>query len=147
MNLDILKEELIVDEGIEYEIYKDHLGFPTFGIGHLITKRDPEYNQPIGTPVDEFRITDAFIEDVENAIDDAYVLYNNFTDFPEEVQHIIINMLFNMGYTRLSKFKKMKKAVKAGNWQKAADEMYDSVWATQVPNRANRLIERMRNVS
>ena len=43
MNLEKLQEELEIDEGCKYEIYLDHLGYATFGIGHLITKDDPEY--------------------------------------------------------------------------------------------------------
>jgi len=32
------------------------------------------------------------------------------------------------------------------NWQEAADQMVDSRWYTQVPNRAQRLEQRMRAV-
>ena len=55
-------------------------------------------------------------------------------------------MMFNMGYTRLSKFKGMKRGVDAKDWNKAADEMVDSRWYTQVTNRAERLVQRMRKV-
>ena len=40
--VDRLREELKIDEGCKYEIYMDHLGLPTFGIGHLVTDKDPE---------------------------------------------------------------------------------------------------------
>jgi lysozyme len=53
-------------------------------------------------------------------------------------------MMFNMGRPRLSKFKGMKAGVDARDWNKAADEMVDSRWYTQVPNRARRLVDRMR---
>jgi len=53
-------------------------------------------------------------------------------------------MMFNLGYPRLSKFKGMKAAVDARSWNSAADEMVDSRWYTQVPNRARRLVARMR---
>jgi len=43
MNVDQLKKDLIQDEGIKLEIYEDHLGLPTHGIGHLITEWDEEY--------------------------------------------------------------------------------------------------------
>ena len=56
-------------------------------------------------------------------------------------------MMFNLGYPRLSKFKGMRSGVDEKNWDKAADEMVDSRWYRQVPNRANRLVERMRAVS
>ena len=65
---------------------------------------------------------------------------------PEEAQRVIANMMFNMGYTRLSKFKNMKLSVDDRNWDIAADEMVDSRWYYQVPNRAKRLVERMRNI-
>jgi lysozyme len=54
--------------------------------------------------------------------------------------------MFNMGYTRLSKFKGMKRGVDARDWNTAASEMVDSRWYRQVTNRANRLVIRMRSV-
>ena len=42
MNIEQLRNELEIDEGVKYEIYLDHLGLPTFGIGHLVTENDPE---------------------------------------------------------------------------------------------------------
>ena len=65
---------------------------------------------------------------------------------PEEAQLIIANMMFNLGYIRFSKFKQMKRAVDAQDWNKAADEMVDSLWYRQVTNRAERLVQRMRKV-
>jgi lysozyme len=62
------------------------------------------------------------------------------------VQLIIANMMFNLGYPRLSKFKGMKAGVDAERWSDAADEMVDSQWYRQVTNRAERLVERMRQV-
>ena len=54
--------------------------------------------------------------------------------------------MFNMGRPRLSKFKGMKRNIDESNWNGAADEMVDSRWYHQVTNRANRLVERMRNI-
>ena len=70
-----------------------------------------------------------------------------FENLPEEVQLIVANMMFNLGYPRLSKFKGMRAGVDEKNWGKAADEMVDSLWYKQVTNRANRLVERMRAIS
>lgn len=146
MNVDKLREEIALDEGIEFKIYLDHLGLPTFGIGHLITESDEEHGQPVGTPVSEDRVMDAFEEDVQVVLEDCERLYSDFYELPEEVQLIIANMMFNMGRPRLSQFKGMKREVDARDWEAAAAEMLDSRWARQVPNRANRLIERMKNV-
>ena len=46
--LDKLRKQLEVDEGVKYEIYVDSVGELTFGIGHLIIDGDPEYGLPEG---------------------------------------------------------------------------------------------------
>ena len=144
MNKDKLREEIAEDEGCKYEIYLDHLGLPTCGIGHLITENDKEHGKPVGTVVEQDRVQNLFALDMAVTIDECKVLYPDFDDLPEEAQHIICNMMFNMGRPRLSKFKGMKAGVDARDWNKAADEMVDSKWYTQVPNRARRLVDRMR---
>jgi lysozyme len=146
MNITQLRVEIAADEGVENEIYLDHLGLPTFGIGHLVLDSDPEYGEPVGTPVSEDRVNECFDKDVEIVLDDCRLLYEDFDDLPEEVQLIVANMMFNMGRPRLSKFKGMKAGVDAQDWNAAADEMVDSRWYDQVTNRADRLVERMRNV-
>ena len=147
MNTEQLWKELEIDEGVKYEFYLDHLGLPTFGIGHLVTKSDPEFGQPVGTPVDKDRCIEAFNEDLETVMSDCHKLYSDFDSLPEEAQLIIANMMFNMGRPRLSKFKGMKRGVDARDWNPAADEMGDSRWYKQVTSRANRLVERMRALS
>ena len=49
-------EQLKVDEGVVYAIYNDHLGYPTFGVGHLILDSDEEFGKPVGTEVSEERV-------------------------------------------------------------------------------------------
>jgi GH24 family phage-related lysozyme (muramidase) len=144
MNIDQLRKELEVDEGVKYEIYNDHLGYPTFGIGHLVIDTDPEYGEEVGTPVSEDRVAEAFDKDVTTVIADCEVLYPDFDELPEECQLIIANMMFNMGRPRLKQFKGMKRGVDSRDWNAAADEMIDSNWYRQVPNRAGRLVKRMR---
>ena len=147
MNIELLREQLEIDEGVKYEIYNDHLGYATFGVGHLVLDTDPEYGQEIGTSVSESRVIEAFEQDCENVLQDCYILYKDFDDLPEEAQQIIANMMFNMGRTRLSKFKGMKRGVDARDWNTAADEMVDSKWDREVTNRADRLVQRMRAIA
>ena len=147
MNIDKLREELKEDEGCKYEIYLDHLGLPTHGIGHLITEWDEEYEKKVGTEVSEERVNECFAKDVETVLEDCKVLYSNFDELPEEVQLILANMMFNMGRTRLSKFSKLKLAVDDEDWMEASIQMEDSRWYKQVPNRAERLCKRMEKLS
>ena len=147
MDKDRLREEIAEDEGCKYEIYLDHLSLPTCGIGHLVLESDEEYGKPVGTVVEQERVRQLFALDIAVTVDECKVLYPDFDELPEECQHIIANMMFNMGRPRLSAFKGMKAGVDARNWDKAADEMVDSRWYTQVPNRARRLVDRMRALS
>ena len=143
---DRLREELKIDEGCKYEVYLDHLGLPTFGIGHLITEKDPEHQMGIGTPVDEIRVNEAFEQDVHVTIGECQKLFDDWDELPETARLITANMMFNMGRPRLSKFKKMIQAIKDGDWLEAANQMKDSRWYKQVTNRADRLISRMRAI-
>ena len=147
MNRERVQSQLAIDEGVVYEIYLDHLGYPTFGIGHLILKSDPEYGLDVGTTVSEERVTEAFQTDLDIAIDECKVLYETWGAFPGEVQEILVNMMFNLGRPRLSKFKNMKKAIDQENWATAAVEGRDSRWYHQVGNRAERLMTRLENVA
>ena len=148
MNREAVFNQLKIDEGVEYEIYEDHLGLPTFGVGHLILESDEEHGKPVGTPVDEERVRECFERDLDTAIGECRTLYGEgaFGDLPDEVQQILVNMMFNMGRPRLSGFKKFNAAIEAGDWTEAAKEGRDSRWYNQVTNRAERLMERLENV-
>ena len=147
MNIDKLKKEIEADEGVKHIIYLDHLGYPTVGCGHLIQPDDEEYGKEVGSTITEARCSALFASDIDGVLADCGSLYATFSDLPEEAQRIIANMMFNMGLTRLSKFKKMKAAVEKGDFEEAANQMHDSKWRKQVPNRAERLINRMRNIT
>ena len=85
---------------------------------------------------------------MDTAISECEALYEERTygDFPDEVKEILVNMMFNMGRTRLSKFKNMTAALLDGDWERAAVEGRDSRWHKQVTNRAERLMVRLENV-
>jgi len=144
MDLNLLREQLEIDEGRVDALYNDHLGYATFGVGHLVLESDPEYGQEIGTPVSADRVIETFEQDCENVLRDCNILYEDFADLPSEAQQVIANMMFNMGRPRLSKFRGMKRGVDSRNWNDAADEMIDSAWYLQVPKRSKRLMRRIR---
>jgi len=146
MNIERVQKQLEIDEGVVYEVYNDHLGYPTFGIGHLIRKEDPEFGEPVGTPVSKERVADAFAGDFDISVNECKVLYSFWEELPEEVQEILVNMMFNLGRPRLSKFKRMNQALEMGDWKEAAMEGRDSRWHTQVGNRAERLMTRLEDV-
>jgi len=146
IDVDQLREQLIIDEGQVNEIYKDHLGYPTFGIGHLVLESDPEYGQDVGTPISEERTIECFEQDVQSVLSDCKKLHDGWDGYPQEVKQVIANMMFNMGLTRLSKFRKHNAALQCGDWPEAAVEGRDSRWYKQVTNRAERLMVRLEDL-
>ena len=146
MDLNLLRDELKIDEGVKYEIYLDHLGLPTVGIGHLIKETDPEFGLEVGTKIDDERVNELFEEDINTTIQECTYLYDDFYVLPEEAQMIICNMMFNLGRPRLSRFLKMKKHIDNRDFKSARLEMKNSKWYRQVTNRAERLCKRMASI-
>ena len=147
MNINKLRRQLEIDEGVKYEVYLDHLNKKTFGIGHLVLDKDPESKMEVGDPVSERRLEEAFDKDIQSVIDDCQRLYSNFNAMPEECKQITANMMFNMGLPKMKAFKKMNAAIEDEDYLKASEEMVDSKWYRTVPNRADRLVQRMKMVS
>ena len=147
MNRESVFEQLKIDEGVVYEIYKDHLGYPTFGVGHLVLESDPEHGQDVGTPVTEERTKQCFEKDLDTSISECVALYGDpLRTWPGVVQEVLVNMMFNMGRTRLGKFNNFRKALEAEDWRQAAIEGRDSRWHKQVTNRAERLMVRLEEI-
>ena len=143
MNIDILRKEIEADEGCKYETYRCSEGYPTAGIGHLLTEWDEEYSEPIGTAVSEEQVQKWFEKDVQTAINDCQDIFNDFDSLPEDIQHVLINMAFQLGGPRLRKFKMMIAAVEVEDYREMALQMEDSRWFKQTQNRAQRLIDRV----
>ena len=147
--IEALKPVLEEDEGKVNSIYLDHLGYPTFGIGHLVKKDDPEYGQPVGTPVSEERIWEVFEKDVQTCIWEAYEFYafQMLETYPLEVQVVIASLLFQLGAPRYTKFKKHIAAMREKDYIAAARELKDSRLYRQTTARTERHMERLINAT
>tara|TARA_R110002126_G_C10286944_1_gene485642 strand:+ start:233 stop:670 length:438 start_codon:yes stop_codon:yes gene_type:complete len=143
MNIDKLIQELILDEGYKYETYEDHLGFLTLGVGHLVLDTDPEIDKPVGTPVSEERVLECLNNDIETVCNELDRNMPWWKELGDEKMRVLANMCFNLGITRLLKFRKFLAALEAGDFETAGEEMIDSKWATQVGARATRLQRRI----
>ena len=142
-----LIDQIKYDEGVVLEVYKDHLGYDTCGVGHLLVKGNPEYGCAVGTPISESACDNYLKQDLQIAWDECKILYQPwFKDFPQEVKEILINMMFNMGRPRLTKFVNFNKAIMRKDWKSAAVEGRDSLWHKQVRKRAERLMVRLESL-
>ena len=154
--LNELKKRLIEEEGWENKVYLDHLGHPTIGVGFNLDREDARARlRSIGVDYDAIKsgraeltneqVSTLLDEDIEDAVDLIPHLFPIYDDLPDIVQVVLLDMLFNMGFSRLRQFIGMKAAIMERDWNTAADEMLDSLWAKQVPNRANALASLMRS--
>ena len=130
-----LKDRIKEHEGYRNTVYSDSLGFATIGYGHLIVKGDP-YKE--GVEYSREELDQEFDKDFSNAVVGAERLLGN-SDINFTAKCVIIEMVFQLGMTGVSKFVNCLKAIKEEDWATAADEMLDSRWAKQTPSRAEQL--------
>ena len=128
-------------EGYRNKVYLDTLGKRTVGVGHLCVEDfwedDKEYEEKF--------LMDILEADLQNAIKGAKDLMSEHgcMDMDEVAEEIIIEMIFQLGKTGVSKFKNMWKALSGLDYSTAASEMLDSRWAKQTPNRAQAMSAQM----
>jgi len=124
-----LIEELKRDEGVELRPYKCSAGFLTLGVGRNIEER--------GITMDESDYLLA--NDITICEEEATRVFKWYNTLSDVRQRVILNMIFNLGLTKLLNFKKFLAAMEAEDWEEAGKQMLDSRWAKQVGNRADRL--------
>lgn len=142
-NLEQLKERIKIHEGFCDTVYKDTLGKRTIGYGHLCTDNEKWED---GKAYTIEYLNDVFEGDFNEAIRQTEQLIGNLV-LHKEANEIIIEMVFQLGMSGVSKFKKMWAALKDQNYTEAANQMLDSKWAKQTPNRAQDLAEIMRGLA
>lgn len=133
MTSDQLLEQLKRHEGKSLKPYHCTAGKLTIGYGRNL---------------DDVGISDSEASFMlRNDISKAYVdLIQNHPwvdDLDIARREVLINMVFNMGISRFNKFIKTLAAVRAGDYEEAAEEMLSSRWADQVGDRAHELARQM----
>lgn len=123
--METLEQMLERHEGYKPTIYVDSVGVETVGIGHNLHK-----------PLTREAILHILRDDIADATNECLHAFPWFADLTEARQRAIINMCFNLGLVRLKKFTKFLVAMELGNYETAANEMLDSLWAKQVKGRA-----------
>lgn len=137
-----IKWNLIVNEGLRLNVYYDHLGNLTVGVGHLVVKKD---NLKFGDRITIQQCNLLLENDINIAINELSKIFD-LSDYPDNVIEVLIEMMFNLGYVRFSKFKKTITYIKNKDYVSASKEMLDSLWARQVKSRAKKLSDKIANV-
>lgn len=131
MNIKTIKQQLIEHEGLRLMPYRCSTGKTTIGVGHNLD--DKGINKGIA-----MLLLDNDISEVVHDLSSE--LFTNFYSLPEQVQHVLIDMRFQLGCAGFRRFKKMIAAVDIEDWGEMIGQMVDSKWYQQVTNRANALV-------
>lgn len=132
--LNKLLNQLIIDEGYRQHPYRDTKGILTIGVGRNLE------SDGISKEEAKYLATNNINEKYQQLIS----ALPWFTDLDEVRQCVLINMGFNMGVPSLLNFKVTLNFIAHGDYEKASEEMLNSLWAKQVGNRAERLAQMMR---
>ena len=145
---DELKARIRDHEGCRDEVYLDSLGKATIAIGHLVQPHERDRFKP-GVKITADEIEDLFLIDLNRACAGAEQLisenYRGDKRLPQAIEHVIVEMVFQLGKTGVSKFRKFWKALSEGNRKQASLEMKDSRWHSQTPVRCEALAEIVEN--
>jgi lysozyme len=129
MDIEALKDQLILHEGLKLEPYQCTAGKLTIGVGRNI--------EDIGITEDEARYL--LDNDILRVCDELDRNLSWWRDLSDVRQRILVDMVFNLGISRFMQFQNTISAIENGDYDKAAEEMLDSRWAQQVGQRAHRL--------
>jgi lysozyme len=140
IDMDKLLESVKRHEGYRNKVYLDTLGKRTVGVGHLCVEDFWED----GKEYDEDFLMGILEKDLQSAIDQADDMCSNLT-ISDDAKIIIIEMIFQLGGTGVSKFRKMWQALQQDppDYAEASVQMLDSRWAKQTPNRAQEMARHM----
>ena len=129
-------------EGYRNKVYLDTLGKRTVGVGHLCVEDFWEDNKEYE---EKFLMT-ILEHDLQSAIKSAEELCEGY-NISDDAKILIIEMIFQLGKSGVSKFRNMWKALAEDppNYHVASIEMLDSRWAKQTPNRAKEMSDHMKS--
>ena len=134
--MDDLLKKIKEQEGFKSRVYKCTEGYDTIGYGFAV--KDLELDEDIAEEI--------LLRKLEKLIQRVRAKFKWLDTVPHEVQGVLVNMSYQMGVNGVSKFKKALHAMQMFQWKIAADELMDSRWARQTPNRAKELSNIIRNL-
>ena len=145
MDMSRLLKSVKEHEGYRNKVYLDSLGKRTVGVGHLCVEDHWEDHKEYS----EKYLMKVLKDDLKNAIEGAERLCSDCPVLDDLAKETIIEMIFQLGETGVSKFRNMWKALKQTppQYGVAATEMLDSRWAKQTPNRAKEMSDHMRSLA
>ena len=137
MEITQLKASLEKHERKRNSMYKDSLDVNTVGYGHNMDD----------VPLSDNVIEAILYDDIYIANQETMNIIPAYNQHTIARQNVLVEMVFNLGANRFKSFRKMIHALALRDYDEAAKEMLDSLWAKQVGQRAQTLSELMKKGS
>jgi lysozyme len=135
MNFNRLKESVKKHEGYRAKVYKDTLGYDTIGYGFAV--KDLILDQDIASILLERKLIHLMTE--------CYSSFPWLSSVPNDIKEVVVEMCYQLGVKGFSKFRKTIALLNSGDYIMASEEMLDSKWAVQTPNRAIEMSKKVRD--
>ena len=128
-------------EGLRLKRYTDSRGYATIGYGHNLEGGNDANLGQLGLDSNVEYLTQQqadklFNLDYSDAEDSAKTIFPNLEDYPDLVQAVLTDLVFNMGLHTFKSFMRTIEAFKEGDWHKAADDLKQSDWYEETGDRA-----------
>jgi len=148
---------LSLNEGKRKQVYRDSEGKATIGIGFNL---EEDHNKKFlkdkgvdigrilkGEPISDKLMIEMYNHSLTQAFNDAVQYEPDFSKHPKSVQRGLVDMAFNLGLTKLKKFKEMKKGLDARDYDQVTREAINSDWYKQVKSRGPRTVDLFRQAA
>ena len=132
-----IMKDIKIQEGFQPKVYKCTEGYDTIGYGFAI--KDLIIDEDVA---DLILMKKLFI-----LLERIHIAFAWFKEIDDKAKGVVVNMCYQIGLRGFSKFKKTIYYLETQQYEEAADEMLDSLWAKQTPNRANQLSDIIRSIS
>ena len=136
--------DLIEEEALRLRVYRCSNGYPTIGVGHKLTPAELKEGL---REVSLERAGELLHQDVSLALAGCVMIFGRerFDAMAEPRARTLLKMVFQMGATNVSEFRRMVAAILRDDWTSAARAALDSKWARKdSPARARRAAEVLR---
>jgi GH24 family phage-related lysozyme (muramidase) len=148
-------KQIKIHEGVRRQVYLDTTNHRTVGVGFNLERPDAErILRSVGANYQdvvrgEYQLSNEqmrliFEQDLKTLEEEARSAVSNYDNLSDVRQRVVCDMLFNLGYGGFKKFKSTINHIEHERFDRAADQMLESLWSRQVGQRSRMLSHMMR---
>ena len=138
MDMQAMEAEIKYDEGVRYAPYLDSRGFQTIGVGHNMDAG------PLPSwwtfPLTDDQVNTLLTADLQSALNDLDDFIPWWAALDDVRQRAMLNLCFNLGWSKFREFAQFQSFVKAGAYAAAGQDLGNTPWFKEVGERGPRIV-------